>query len=453
MSHACTLNPFMPLPISDWSEKHLTADQALSSNKPLTGMRLAVKDLFHMAGLPTSAGNPSWLATHPVPTKTASSVARLLAHGAQFCGKTITDELAYSLNGQNQHYGTPCNPITPERLPGGSSSGSAVAVAAGLADIGLGTDTGGSIRVPASYQGLFGLRPTHGVVAADGLVPLAPAFDTVGWLTRQLNQLIAVADVMLPSSTSLQEVSQTPPAQDNLFKSNPAKSHLSEDKVETDAITQILLATDLLQLCEHAEQIQTLLQQWLTPERQKAAGLKVSKITIAPEDWQLSETFRVLQGWQIKQQHGDWLKQTRPLISADIQARFDWSLQLTVQQYEEAAVQSQRFCQWLLPQLTDSVLILPTTPGRAPLLTTPANELADYRLQLMNLTAIAGLAGLPQLHLPLFTLDGAPCGLSLIGSRHSDKKLLMLAQDFLSQQALAKQGAQLVGNVRAGGII
>ena len=194
MKHFMVDNPFLTLSNAVWSESAVT-DNAL----PLSGLRLAVKDLFHMAGLPTSAGNPTWLATHPIPTKTASSVAALLNAGANFCGKTMTDELAYSLNGQNIHYGTPSNPVTPDRLPGGSSSGSAVAVASGLADIGLGTDTGGSIRVPASYNGLFGLRPTHGVIPSDNMVALAPSFDTVGWLTKDLTTLAKIASILLKS--------------------------------------------------------------------------------------------------------------------------------------------------------------------------------------------------------------------------------------------------------------
>ena len=133
----------------------------------------------------------------------------MLQAGAAFKGKTITDELAYSLHGQNKHYETLVNPVAPAHIPGGSSSGSAVAVSAHLADIGLGTDTGGSIRVPSSYQGLWGLRPTHGVVACDNMVALAPSFDTVGWMTRDLNTLTKVANVCIDSATQ-SEISGSP---------------------------------------------------------------------------------------------------------------------------------------------------------------------------------------------------------------------------------------------------
>ena len=161
----------------------------------LSGLRLGVKDLFYITGMPTTAGNPDWMASHSQPaTDTAPSVVALLNEGAVLVGKTLTDELAYSLEGINQHYGTPVNPKAPDRIPGGSSSGSAVAVAKEHIDIGLGTDTAGSIRVPASYNGLYGLRPSHGVISCEHLIPLAPRFDTVGWLTRDFPTMMRVAE-------------------------------------------------------------------------------------------------------------------------------------------------------------------------------------------------------------------------------------------------------------------
>ena len=194
MDHFTVSSPFVWQPAPDV----VPAEQANSSASTetvndsvtsLSGLRVAVKDLFAIKGTPTTAGNPDWLASNADADTTASAVTKLIAAGAVVAGKTITDELAYSLNGQNIHYGTPQNPLTPERLPGGSSSGSAVAVSAGLADIGLGTDTGGSIRVPASYNALYGMRPTHGRISTDGLVALAPGFDTIGVMAKSLDVL------------------------------------------------------------------------------------------------------------------------------------------------------------------------------------------------------------------------------------------------------------------------
>jgi len=167
---------------------------------PLAGLRFAAKDLFDVAGHTTGAGNPSWLATHPVATRHSDVVAQLLDAGATLMGKVLTDELAYSLHGDNLHYGTPLNARYPERVTGGSSSGSAAAVTAGLVDFALGTDTGGSTRVPASYCGLWGLRTTHGLVSARGLVPLHPSFDTATWLAADGEVFERVGAVLLPAS-------------------------------------------------------------------------------------------------------------------------------------------------------------------------------------------------------------------------------------------------------------
>ncbi|MEI7447937.1 MAG: amidase family protein, partial [Burkholderiales bacterium] len=171
--------------------------RAATSNGPLSGLRFAAKDLFDVAGRPTGAGNPTWLATHDPARDDAPLVAALSAAGATLCGKVITDELALSLHGANVHYGTPINARAPERVCGGSSSGSASAVAARLVDVALGTDTGGSTRVPASYCGLWGLRTTHGRLSVDGLVPLCPSFDTPTWVADDVSVFSRVADVLL----------------------------------------------------------------------------------------------------------------------------------------------------------------------------------------------------------------------------------------------------------------
>src|SRR5215468_9446108 len=166
---------------------------------PLRGLTFAVKDVYDIAGHRTGNGNPVWLKTHPPATCTASAVERLLASGARMVGKTQTDELAYSLNGENVHYGTPTNPRAPGRIPGGSSSGSAAAVAGGLVDFALGTDCGGSVRLPASYCGIYGIRTSHGLIPIDGVADLAKTFDTVGWFAQTASLMHRVGRVLLPS--------------------------------------------------------------------------------------------------------------------------------------------------------------------------------------------------------------------------------------------------------------
>ena len=164
---------------------------------PLAGLTFAAKDIYDVGGHTCCCGNPDWLATHPPAERTATAVTALLAAGATLVGKTLTDELAFSLNGENDHYGTPVNPAAPDRIPGGSSNGSASAVAGELVDTALGSDTGGSVRAPASYCGIYGIRTSHGAIPLDGVMPLAPSFDTVGWFARDAEMLERVGGVLL----------------------------------------------------------------------------------------------------------------------------------------------------------------------------------------------------------------------------------------------------------------
>lgn len=392
MPHRLTPNPFLPVSVN-------TRTGITTGAQSLAGLRLAVKDLFHIAGVPTTAGNPTWLVTHATPEHTAASVVTLLNAGAEFVGKTITDELAYSLNGQNIHYGTPTNPITPERLPGGSSSGSAVAVAANLADIGLGTDTGGSIRVPASYNGLFGLRPTYGRIPMDHMVGLAPSFDTVGVLTRDLDTLEKAMSVLLGDTT------------DHALPIMP----------------KVQIAHWQMEQVEHRDLLNAKLKQW----QQSGKLNELHSLTIDTDAWQTGEIFRVLQGAEIWAEHGDWIETHQPEFAPDIEQRLRWTQTLLPEDVLQAKQRQTAFKKWLDGHLANGLLLLPTTPGRAPLIGTPDEALADYRNQLLSMTAIAGLGGYPQLHLPIVDIEGAPCGLSLLGPRNSDLALIAFAKSLL----------------------
>jgi Asp-tRNA(Asn)/Glu-tRNA(Gln) amidotransferase A subunit family amidase len=389
MKHHSVTSPFVWQPSIDSSSDHTTP-----CTGPLAGRRLAVKDLFDIKGTITTAGNPDWAAQQTPATTTAEVVSRLLDQGAVLVGKTITDEIAYSLNGQNIHYGTPINPTNPERLPGGSSSGSAVAVAADLADIGLGTDTGGSIRIPASYNGLFGLRPTHNSISVRGLTPLAPDFDTVGWMTKTLADLKLVAKVLLPTISPL---------------------------VSTPKLG---VATTMFGVCEHEH----LVTSWL----KNFTNAPKSITEIIPKHLDASESFRICQGHQIWQQYGHWITTKKPKFADDIEARLNWCKTITDAQLATAQSVKKQLISSLDTIFNDlDVIIIPTTPGKAPLLETSDSELANYRNNLLAMTALAGLAGLPQLHLPLFKLEGAPCGVSLLGKKHSEHQLIAVAESLL----------------------
>ena len=365
-----------------------------SHTGPLAGLSLAVKDVFHIRGHRTGAGNPDWFQTHPAAETTSPAVQRLLDAGAHIIGKTHTDELAYSLNGENIHYGTPVNPTAAGRIPGGSSSGSAAAVAGGLVDFAIGTDCGGSVRLPASYCGIFGFRPTHGRIPLDEIVPLASSFDTVGWFARDAQLLEKVGRVLLDDHTA------APPPR------------------------QLLLATDAFTLAGDA--VTATLQPAVTKLCETLGPAK--SITVSPEglsEWM--QLFRVIQGAEIWANHGAWINEVQPTFGTGIRERFEWTA--TIQQEDVVAAREKReqvaaHMDAILGE--DTVLCLPTAPGIAPLRDTPSAELEAFRAQALSLLCIAGLARLPQVNLPLASLDGCPIGLSLIGQRGADMLLLQL---------------------------
>ncbi len=359
----------------------------------LSGLRFAVKDLFDVAGYPTGCGNPLMMAMRPCAPGHADAVARLLGAGAAFCGKTHTDELAWSLFGENVHYGTPRNPAAPDRLPGGSSSGSAVAVAASLVDVALGTDTGGSIRVPASFCGIWGIRPTHGRVSLCGAMPLAPGFDTCGWFARNAATLARLAPVLLEGEA----VAATVP-----------RLLLATDMVaRTDDATQALIASVLARLPVRPEQVTVYGE---TPER-------------------LNAMFVTLQACEAYQSLGEWVRLNDPILSPSVAGRFARAATLSVADHDAAAALRMHYTDWLDARLgSGTVLIAPVVPGEAPLLGLSGAAADGVRTGMIDLLCIAGLTGRPQVVFPIGTgPNGAPIGLSLIGERGSDEQLIAMA--------------------------
>jgi len=367
-----------------------------SGKGPLAGLAMAVKDIFDIAGHRTGFGNPDWLRTHPPATETAPAVRQLIDAGADMVGRTLTDELAYSLSGENIHYGTPLNTACPERVPGGSSSGSAAAVAAGLVDFALGTDCGGSVRLPASYCGILGIRPTHGRVSLDGAMAFAASFDVVGWLARDPNILRRVGRELLG------------------------------DHVEPVTPRRLLVAKDAFALVDRQ------VAEALRPAVEGIARCfpRVEEITVSPEGlnrWM--EVFRVVQGAEIWTNHGSWIEHTKPRIGRAIGERLAWASKLDLKEVAARKAEHGTVREYIDALIGEAdILCLPTSPRIAPLRGTEQHELeVVYRYQAMCLLCIAGLGGLPQISLPLTSLEGCPLGLSLVGRRGADEQLLELA--------------------------
>lgn len=364
---------------------------------PLTGMSFGVKDLFHVAGYPTSGGQPLLLALSGVQSHTAPTVQRLLDAGARFAGKTLTDELAFSMNGQNAHFGSPVNGAAPDRIAGGSSCGSAAAVSHGLCDFALGTDTGGSVRAPASHCGLVGLRPTHGRVSLAGALDLAPSLDTCGWFTRDVPTFARVADVLLGDDAS------------------PLPEQI-----------RLMAPTDLWALPTAAA-----LKAYKPARQQVEAALgkaRAAKVVLEDLDamyWH----FRYIQGFEAWKVDGGFVRRFAPPLGPGVAQRLEWSASVTDEQAAVSRAFRDRFRAHLSALLgSDGVLVLPTMPDIAPLISEPESALEDYRNRAIRLLCVAGLSGFPQISLPLASRQGAPLGISLLGPAGSDRSLVRLAE-------------------------
>ncbi|WP_207453683.1 AtzH-like domain-containing protein [Herbiconiux sp. SYSU D00978] len=355
---------------------------APTDSGPLAGHRVAVKDLFAVEGFATGGGVPAFLAEQEPATRTAPAVTALLQAGASVQGIATTDEFAYSIAGRNSHYGAPANAAVRGALPGGSSSGPASAVALGQADIGLGTDTGGSIRVPASYQGLWGLRPTHGAVHTAGLLPLAPSFDTIGWLTRTGRELLAAASVSLSAPEDL-----------------PASYAIAPQMLDLldPGVRDAFLAT--------------------------VAPLNPVEVTLPDLDG-LFETFRTIQAIEAWHTHGAWIEAHPGTLGGDVAARFAFARSLSAEVEAAARLTRDLAVLRLESVLGDRVLLLPSASTIAPPVDADDARIEQVRAGTLRLTCIAGLLGRPAISVPLMTVDGAPVGLSLVGPRGSDLALI-----------------------------
>ena len=368
-----------------------------AAHGPLAGLTFAAKDIFDVAGYVTGGGNPDWQATHAAATRTAWAVQVLVDAGATMVGKTITDEITRGILGENAHYGTPVNPRAPERVPGGSSSGSASAVAGGLVDFALGSDTGGSVRVPASFCGLYGLRPTHGRIPLDGLLLQAPSYDTIGWFARDADLFARVGVVLLQSS---------------LPAARPSRLVIAEDAFEVaDPTVAQALRPFVDRLATHIGDTTT--------------------VRLAPEGlaaW--SDQQQVLQGREAWETAQDWIDRVNPRFSFEVTERYVMARSYTDADVAAARVQRDAIRQRLDTVLTDgAVLCLPTAPTPAPLRGERTSVRRDVRARISMLTCIAGTTGRPQINLPLAEVDGLPVGLSLLGGRGADEVLLAFARD------------------------
>jgi amidase len=367
---------------------------------PLAGLSLGVKDIFDVKGIATGRGNPVWLGEAVPALRNASCVQSLLDAGARFAGKTVTDEFAFSLFGENVHFPFPVNPKAPDRYTGGSSCGSVAAVAAGLVDIALGSDTGGSVRAPASFCGMIGLRTTFGRIPIDGTMPLAESLDTVGWFARDIDAYESVAWVLL-----------------------------GEDRHTTPLSRAVTLDVIDSFVAGRAEAVELARMRALVPLPTTArADLPFSA---APDE--LYGCFRKLQAVEAWREHGEWVTRHDDAVGAGTLQRFQFGSTVTPEIEQAERDRRQIFRQQFREFLGgDTVLALATVPGPAPLRSETTEGLLAYRERALHMLCLAGLSGLPQISLPVGTVEGAPFGLSLVGPADSDRALIRLGRAILA---------------------
>lgn len=361
----------------------------------LDGTNFVVKDVFDLAGRVSGYGSPDWKKSHEKAPANAPVVSKLLAAGAALSGVSQTDELAFSLDGTNSHYGTPLNVQDDRRIPGGSSSGSGSMCAAGLCDFALGTDTAGSVRVPAAYQGIYGLRTTHGAISLQGVLPLGPSFDAVGLFARSPETMQDVVSVLL------------------------ADNEATIKNVRIEKAAFLLLDPDIASLASR-----------IFNTVEYVIG-KLDRHTNTVKLDELARRFGIMRGYEAWQAHGSWFESVKPDLSPLVAERLQACREVNGAQYQDSfdfRLGLKTYMRSYLP--ADTAILLPTTWSYAPLIESDGEVMALNRLRNIELNSLASFCGLPQLNLPFRLENDQPqkfFGFSLVGAYGSDAALVRLA--------------------------
>jgi amidase len=361
-----------------------------SYNGKLKDLKFVLKDMCDVKNLKTSCGNPDFYKACEPAKKHAQFLSNILSEGAILEGITICDEFFYSVIGENSHYGTPKNLNAPNCVPGGSSSGSAAALTTDLFDFSIGSDTGGSVRVPASFCGLLGIRPTHGRINANGVYPMAPSFDTIGWFSNNIKTFQKIGEVLL-------------------------------DKNENENITfnQFVIAEDLLELVD--TDIKNQFNSYYKELHPNIKHIRLSKFSKS----EIADNFRILQAGEIKEHVIPWIEKNKPKISLEINSRIEMASEILPLEIDAAKT----FRQEIISEINNSlpegdIAIFPTTPFSAPKCGQSDQDLGSDRKKIMEMTSIAGMTSRPQISIPKFKGKTGPVGISILGWQNSDEILL-----------------------------
>ena len=365
-------------------------DISLNECGLLSNLNFVLKDMCDVKNLKTSCGNPDFFKKCDFANDYAPFLKDLLNEGPVLKGITVCDEFFYSLIGENGHYGTPTNLNAPSCVPGGSSSGSAAALTTDLYDFSIGSDTGGSVRIPASFCGLIGMRPSHNRINTKGVYPMAPSFDTVGWFANNPVIFQKVGNVLL----------------NNIERSNVD-------------FKQYVVAEDLLELCD--EEVQDNFNNYINVNIPNINKTRLSTNTKAI----IADNFRILQGAEVKENIIPWIEKNKPNISPEIRSRIDMASKITDIEVNRALI----FRKTLIDEIEKSlpegtIAVFPTSPFSAPKSGQDDESLGSFRKRLMELTSIAGITSRPQITIPRLKDKSGPVGISLLGWKYSDEILL-----------------------------
>ncbi|HEX5509415.1 MAG TPA: amidase [Pseudolabrys sp.] len=373
----------------------IKAPIAGAATGPFAGLTAVVKDMYEITGERMGCGVPEWFATAKPAARNCPPVQKILDAGATIIGKTICDEFFYSGTGINPHYGMPVNSRAAGRIPGGSSAGSAAACGAGLCDFALGSDTGGSVRMPASFNGIYGLRPTHERIAHEGVADMAPSFDVPGWFASTPGVFRKVGGVLL------------------------------NDKRVTAKLERVVVLEDAF--AETDSEIADLLRTLLEFMGDDLPSMTHGKI--APDGFDpWREAFRIVQAYETWQTFGDFVSKHKPTIGPGVRERMAFAATVTKAQADAARAAYMKAREHIRAVAKPgTILALPTSPTIPPLADTPAQDLDDFRTRVMRLVVTSSISGLPQMSMPAGTMAGCPVGLSFIGWAGGDEALLDLA--------------------------
>ena len=356
----------------------------------LLDMRFLCKDMCQIKGFKTSCGNPDFYKHTAEATENAPFLEKILNEGAILEGITICDEFFYSIIGENIHYGTPSNKNAPNCVPGGSSSGSAAALTQINYDFTIGTDTGGSVRVPASFCGIYGFRPTHGRINLNKVYPMSESFDTLGWFSNNKSNMLKVGKVFF--------------------------DHFEEIPIEQK---NILIPIDIINNLD--ENIKSQFYDYCENKFKNLKKVQLSKYNKS----ELAECFRVIQGYEIKLSMLPWIQKYNPKISTEINSRFEVTKNITVNMYNESINLRKEFVSELDKNLSkEALIIFPTTPFSAPITGQSDDDLSELRKKVMEFTCIGGLSSRPQISIPKFKGSNGPIGLSILGNKNADEIIL-----------------------------